>query len=42
MNLLPARAAENEPSAKLPGGAADAAVARLLATMGVVGQQGWK
>ncbi len=42
MNLLPARAAENEPSAKLPGRAADATVARLLATMGVVCQQGWK
>lgn|GEM_PF-4146286 len=42
MNLLPAAEAENGPSAKLPVGAAEATVAGLLATIGVICQLGGK
>ncbi len=42
MHLLPADAAEDEPSAKLPVGSAEVTVAGLLATIGVVCQLGWK
>ncbi len=42
MNLSPVAETENEPSAKLPVGAAEATAAGLLATIGVVCQLGWK